>query len=301
MARGLTSGEAPAAGTWQPAYRPASGLGRIWRPLRRHRLAVAGLVVMGLLALAALFADVVAPYSPLQIAMPDRLKPPSLRHLLGTDDFGRDVLSRIIHGSRISLEVGAIAVGIAVAVGVVLGVGAGYLGGRTDSIIMRTMDIVLAFPAILLAIGIMAILGPSTANVMIAIGIVYIPIFARVVRGSTLQVKAQEYVEAARAMGSSDPRIVVRHILPGTLDTIIVQVSLSLAFAILAEAALAFLGLGTQPPTPSWGSMLSSGREWIERAPWLTIFPGLAIFITVLALNVIGDGLRDALDPRLRR
>jgi len=282
------------------AYRPLGGLTRLWRPLRRHHLAVAGLALVGLLVLSAIFADLVAPYSPVLIAMPERLQGPSWRHPFGTDDFGRDVLSRIVHGSRISLEVGAIAVGIAVAVGVVLGVAAGYVGGRTDSLIMRTMDVLLAFPAILLAIAIMAILGPGTVNVMIAIGIVYIPIFARVVRGSTLQVKANEFVEAARAMGASDGRIVRRHILPGTVDTIVVQVSLSLAFAILAEAALSFLGLGTQPPTPSWGSMLSSGREWIERAPWLTIFPGMAIFVTVLALNVIGDGLRDALDPRLR-
>jgi peptide/nickel transport system permease protein len=261
---------------------------------------MAGLVVLSLLGFSAVFADLVAPYSPIQIKMPDRLRAPSWQHPLGTDDFGRDVLSRIIHGSRISLEVGAIAVGIAVGVGVALGVTAGYTGSKVDSVIMRVMDIVLAFPAILLAIAIMAILGPSTANVMIAIGIVYIPIFARVVRGSTLHVKAQEYVEAARAMGASDLRIIRRHVLPGTIDTVIVQVSLSLAFAILAEAALSFLGLGTQPPTPSWGSMLSSGREWIERALWLTVFPGLAIFATVLALNVIGDGLRDALDPRLR-
>ena len=282
------------------AYRPGTGLGALWRALRRHRLAVAGFVVLGLLVFSAVFASVVAPYSPYLIKMPERLRGPSWTHPLGTDDFGRDVFSRIIHGSRISLEVGAIAVGIAVAIGVGLGVGAAYTGGRVDNVIMRAMDIVLAFPAILLAIGIMAILGPSTANVMIAIGIVYVPIFARVVRGSALQVKAQEYVEAARAMGASDQRIVRRHVLPGVLDTIIVQVSLSLAFAILAEAALSFLGLGTQPPTPSWGSMLSSGREWIERAPWLTIFPGVAIFVTVLALNVIGDGLRDALDPRLR-
>jgi peptide/nickel transport system permease protein len=281
-------------------YRPGTGLAALWRSLRRHRLAVAGFAVLGLLVFSAVFAGVVAPYSPYLIRMPERLRAPSWQHLLGTDDFGRDVLSRIIHGSRISLEVGAIAVGIAVAVGVALGVSAAYVGGRVDSIIMRVMDVILAFPAILLAIGIMAILGPSTANVMIAIGIVYVPIFARVVRGSALQVSAQEYVEAARAMGASDRRIIRRHILPGVLDTIIVQVSLSLAFAILAEAALSFLGLGTQPPTPSWGSMLSSGREWIERAPWLTIFPGLAIFVTVLALNVIGDGLRDALDPRLR-
>ncbi len=280
--------------------RPTTGLAAIWRPLQRHRLAMAGLVVTGLLCFSAIFAGVVAPYSPIQINMPERLRAPSWRHPLGTDDFGRDVLSRIIHGSRISLEVGAIAVGIAVTVGVVLGIFAGYLGGRVDSAIMRVMDIVLAFPATLLAIAIIAMLGPSTANVMIAIGIVYIPIFARVVRGSTLQVRAQEYVEAARAMGAADSRIVRRHILPGTMDAVIVQISLSLAFAILAEAALSYLGLGTQPPTPSWGSMLSSGREWIERAPWLTIFPGLAIFVTVLALNVIGDGLRDALDPRLR-
>jgi peptide/nickel transport system permease protein len=268
--------------------------------LRRHRLAAAGLGVMALLVGAAVFADVVAPYPPLQIAMPERLQPPSLRHPLGTDDFGRDVLSRIIHGSRISLQVGAIAVGIALTVGVVLGIAAGYVGGRTDSLIMRAMDVVLAFPAILLAIAIMAILGPGIVNVMIAIGIVYIPIFARVVRASTLQVKANEFVEAARALGASDARIVLRHVLPGTIDTAVVQASLSLAFAILAEAALSFLGLGTQPPTPSWGSMLAHGREWIERAPWLTLFPGAAIFVTVLALNVIGDGLRDALDPRLR-
>jgi peptide/nickel transport system permease protein len=296
---------APAAGERadRPAfavYRPATGLSVLWKSLRRHRLAVAGLAVLGLLALAAVFADAIAPYSPFLIKMPERLQGPSLRHPLGTDDFGRDVLSRIIHGSRISLEVGAIAVGIAVTVGIALGVSAAYIGGRWDSLIMRAMDIVLAFPAILLAIGIMAILGPSTANVMIAIGIVYVPIFARVVRGSALQVKEQEYVEAARAVGAADLRIVRRHLLPGVIDTVVVQVSLSLAFAILAEAALSFLGLGTQPPTPSWGSMLAHGREWIERAPHLTIFPGLAIFITVLALNVIGDGLRDALDPRLR-
>ncbi|MDR7555392.1 MAG: ABC transporter permease [Armatimonadota bacterium] len=300
MARELATRERDAAVQQWPAYRPAGTLTRVWKMLRRHRLAAAGLVVVGLLVGSAIFADLVAPYPPLQIAMPERLQPPSLRHPLGTDDFGRDVLSRIIHGSRISLQVGAIAVGIALSVGVVLGITAGYVGGRTDSLIMRAMDVVLAFPAILLAIAIMAILGPGTVNVMIAIGIVYIPIFARVVRASTLQVKAQEYVEAARALGASDGRVVLRHVLPGTIDTAVVQASLSLAFAILAEAALSFLGLGTQPPTPSWGAMLAQGREWIERAPWLTLFPGAAIFVTVLALNVIGDGLRDALDPRLR-
>ncbi|MGH2397098.1 MAG: ABC transporter permease [bacterium] len=284
----------------RPVYRPSRGVGVVWKALRRHRLAVAGLAVLGLLVASAILAEAVAPYPPLSINMRERLNAPSLRHPLGTDDLGRDVLSRIIHGSRISLQVGAIAVGIAVTVGVTLGVSAAYVAGRGDSVIMRIMDVLLSFPDILLAIAIMAILGPSTANVMIAIGIVYTPIFARVIRGSALQVKAQEYVEAARAMGAQDLRIVRRHILPGIIDTLIVQVSLSLAFAILAEAALSYLGLGTQPPTPSWGSMLSQGREWIDRAPWLTIFPGIAIFVTVLALNVIGDGLRDALDPRLR-
>jgi peptide/nickel transport system permease protein len=272
---------------------------RIWRRLRRHRLALAGLSFLALLLLAAIAADAISPYPPLQQAMPERLRPPSATHLLGTDDFGRDILSRILHGSRISLQVGFVAVGIAGSIGILFGLLGGYFGGWIDSVLMRCMDVLLAFPAILLAVVIMALLGPSTTNVMIAIGIAYIPVFARVVRGSVLTLKPNEYVDAARAAGASETRTVLQHILPGTTGPIIVQVSLALAYAILAEAALSFLGLGTQPPTPTWGSMLSFGRQFIREAPWFTLFPGFAIFLTVLSLNLVGDGLSDALDPRL--
>ncbi|RIK34696.1 MAG: peptide ABC transporter permease [Chloroflexi bacterium] len=261
-------------------------------------MALVGLVVLGLLLLCAAFPGWIAPYEPLAIEMADRLQPPSAAHWFGTDDFGRDILARIIYGARISLQVGIIAVGIAASVGIPLGLIAGYFGGLVDAVIMRCMDVIFAFPAILLAITIMALLGPSTTNVMIAIGIVYIPIFARLVRGSTLALKAQEYVEAARAAGAPAGRILLHHILPGTLGEITVQITLSLAYAILAEAALSFLGLGTQPPTPTWGSMLSFGREWVREAPWFSFFPGLAIFVTVFSLNLVGDGWRDALDPR---
>jgi peptide/nickel transport system permease protein len=271
---------------------------RAIRRFRRHKLALFGLAVLGLLLVCAAVPGWIAPYEPLAIDMPVRLEAPSLAHPFGTDDFGRDILSRIIHGARISLQVGIIAVGIAATVGIPLGLVAGYLGGFVDAIIMRCMDVIFAFPAILLAITIMALLGPSTTNVMIAIGIVYIPIFARLVRGSTLALKAQDYVEAARAAGAPARRILLRHILPGTLGEITVQVTLSLAYAILAEAALSFLGLGTQPPTPTWGSMLAFGREWVREAPWFSFFPGLAIFVTVFSLNLVGDGWRDALDPR---
>lgn len=275
-------------------------LTRTWRRLRQHRLALVGAAMLVLLLLAALGANLVAPYDPLKMEMADRLQGPSLRHPFGTDDFGRDVLSRIIHGARISLKVGGTAVGIATAAGVSLGLVSGYMGGPVDNWVMRVMDVLLAFPAILLAIAIMAILGPSTVNVMIAIGIVYIPVFARIVRGSVLAVKENDYVEAARAIGVRDLGIMLRHVLPNAMDAIIVQISLALAFSILAEASLSFLGLGTQPPEPSWGSMLSFGREYITEAPWLTVFPGLAIFVTVFSLNLVGDGLRDALDPRLK-
>src|SRR5689334_20667316 len=272
---------------------------RVWRRLRRHRLALAGLAFLALLILCAISADLISPYRPLDQAMNVRLKPPSAAHWLGTDDFGRDILSRIIYGSRISLQIGFVAVGIAGTIGVVLGMVSGYFGGWVDSVVMRCMDVLLAFPAVLLAVTIMALLGPSTTNVMIAIGIAYIPLFARVVRGTVLTVKPNEYVLAARAAGASELRMLTFHIAPGTIGPIIVQVSLALAFAILAEAALSFLGLGTQPPTPTWGSMLSFGREFIREAPWFTFFPGFAIFVTVLSLNLVGDGLSDALDPRL--
>jgi peptide/nickel transport system permease protein len=271
----------------------------IWRRLRRHKLALIGLVFLGLLIACALGADAISPYPPLEQTMAQRLKPPSAAHWLGTDDFGRDILSRILFGSRISLQVGFVAVGIAGTIGIVFGLLSGYFGGWIDSVLMRCMDVLLAFPAILLAVTIMALLGPSTTNVMIAIGIAYIPVFARVVRGAVLSVKPNDYVEAARAAGATQVRMLLQHVLPGTSGPIIVQVSLALAYAILAEAALSFLGLGTQPPTPTWGSMLSFGREFVRDAPWFTFFPGFAIFLTVLSLNLVGDGLSDALDPRL--
>jgi peptide/nickel transport system permease protein len=286
-----------AAGVQTPLHPPQKW--RVWKRLRRHRLAMLGLGFLIVLVLCAIGADVVSPYKPLEQAMQVRLRPPSAQHWLGTDDFGRDILTRIIFGARVSLQVGFVAVGIAGSIGILLGLASGYFGGWTDSVVMRCMDVLLAFPAILLAVVIMALLGPSTTNVMIAIGIAYIPVFARIVRGTVLTVKPNEYVQAARAAGASELRMLRSHIVPGTIGPIIVQVSLALAYAILAEAALSFLGLGTQPPTPTWGSMLSSGREFIREAPWFTLFPGFAIFVTVLSLNLLGDGLSDALDPRL--
>jgi peptide/nickel transport system permease protein len=271
---------------------------RVLRRFRKHKLALAGLAVLALLLVSATFPGLIAPYDPLAIEMGDRLLPPSSSHWFGTDDFGRDILARIVYGARISLQVGVIAVGIAGSTGITLGLLAGYYGGWIDSLVMRLMDVIFAFPAILLAISIMALLGSSTTNVMIAIGIVYIPIFARIVRGTTLALKTQDYVEAAHAAGATSARILWRHILPGAWGEITVQITLSLAYAILAEAALSFLGLGTQPPEPSWGSMLSFGREWVREAPWFSFFPGLAIFVTVFSLNLVGDGWRDALDPR---
>jgi peptide/nickel transport system permease protein len=272
---------------------------RALRRFRRHKLALFGLAVLYLLVVSALFPQPIAPYDPLAMEMRDRLMPPRAAYLFGTDDFGRDIFSRVIYGARISLQVGMIAVGIAATTSITLGLFAGYFGGLADSVVMRVMDVIFAFPAILLAITIMSLLGASTTNVMIAIGIVYIPIFARIVRGATLALRAQEYVEAARASGATSGRILWRHILPGTIDAITVQITLSLAYAILAEAALSFLGLGTQPPEPSWGSMLSFGRDYVREAPWFSFFPGLAIFVTVFSLNLVGDGWRDALDPRL--
>lgn len=271
---------------------------QFWRLFVRNRLALFGAMIIIALFVSALFAPIISPYDPVKSNIRERLTGPSVDHFFGTDDLGRDIFSRIVHGSRISLQVGLVSVSIATAVGMLLGVLAGYFGGWVDTIAMRLMDVMFAFPGVLLAIAIMAVLGPSTTNVMIAVGIVYIPIFARITRGSVLTVRNRDFVEAAYCVGLRPGRIIFRHILPNALDAVIVQVSLATAFAILAEAALSFLGLGTQPPAPSWGSMLSFGRQYMLEAPWWTIFPGLAIFLTVLALHLIGDGLRDALDPR---
>lgn len=269
--------------------------------LRRNHLATAGAIIIVLLCVLSITGSRLSPYDPLGIEIPNRLQPPTLQHPFGTDDFGRDVLSRVLDGASISLEVGVIAVGISMVVGTLLGAISGYYGGWLDEVIMRCMDVLFAFPAILLAIAILAALGPGIGNAMIAIGVVYTPIFARITRGSVLTVREEVYITAARSIGSRDRRILFRHILPNVLAPIIVETTVSLAFAILAEAALSFLGLGTQPPAPSWGRMLSESRSFIHNAPWVGIFPGLAIMFTVMGFNFLGDGLRDALDPRMKQ
>jgi peptide/nickel transport system permease protein len=266
----------------------------------QNRLAVAGLIILALLVLAALVGPLIAPFGINEINVSDRLQGPTTTHWFGTDELGRDVFSRVLVGARVSLMVGFIAVGIALVVGVPIGLISGFYGGATDSWLMRMMDILFALPAILLAIAILAVLGPGIVNAMIAIGIVYTPIFARITRGSVLTIKQSVFVRAARSLGATDTRILRTHILPNVMAPIIVQASLSLAFAILAEAALSFLGLGVQPPNPAWGRMLSEGRGFFEQAPWMAIFPGLAIVVTVMAFNFVGDGLRDALDPQQR-
>ena len=228
-------------------------------------------------------------------------QPPSAQHWMGTDEFGRDVLSRVIWGAQASLEAGLVAATIALVIGVSLGMLSAFYGGRADNVIMRGMDIILAFPYILLAIAIVAILGPGLRNAMIAIGIVYIPLYARVARGSVLSVRARDYVEAARALGASDTRVMLQHVLPNTIAPVIVTMTLCIGTAIIDTAGLSFLGLGTQPPTPDWGNMLSAGRSYVIDSPWIATFPGLAILVTVLAFNLFGDWLRDALDPTMRQ
>jgi peptide/nickel transport system permease protein len=286
-----------------PARRPERtrpGLDLLRKALR-HGLVVGGGSIVLLLALVAAFGASLAPYDPLAMDFGARFAPPSWAHPFGTDDFGRDLFSRVLHGAAVSFQVAFIAVGISGVVGVLLGVLAGYLGGWVDEAIMRAMDVVFAFPAVLLAITVMAVLGRGVENAMIAIAIVYMPIFARVTRGAVISVRDREFVTAARALGTGHARIMLAHVLPNAAGPILVQTSLSLAFAILAEAALSFFGLGTQPPDPSWGRMLSEGRAFIGQAPWMGIFPGLAIMAAVLGFNLLGDGLRDVLDPRWRR
>ena len=274
--------------------------GDTWRRLRRNRLAMVGLIIIALLIFCAIFADFIAPYDYAQQDLMIAYQGPSAQHWFGTDEFGRDILSRIIYGSRISLQIGFIAVGISLIFGGFLGAVAGYYGGKLDNLIMRIMDIIMSIPSILLAISIVAALGSSMTNLMIATGVSYIPSYARIVRASILGIKDQEFIEAAKAIGTSDKTIIIRHILPHCLAPIIVQATLGVAFAILTAAGLSFIGLGMAQPTPEWGSMLSSGRTYIRDYWHMTLFPGLAIALTIFALNVLGDGLRDALDPKLR-
>jgi peptide/nickel transport system permease protein len=282
----------------QPRSRPGLDLAR---KALRHGLVLTGGTIVLVLAVAAVVGPVLAPYDPVAMDFTARFAPPSWAHPFGTDDFGRDLFSRVLHGAAVSFQVAFIAVGLSGAVGVSLGLLAGYLGGWVDELVMRVMDVLFAFPAVLLAITVMAILGRGVENAMIAIAVVYAPIFARVTRGAVISVRDREFVTAARALGTRPLRVMVFHVLPNAAGPILVQTSLSLAFAILAEAALSFFGLGTQPPDPSWGRMLSEGRAYLGQAPWMGIFPGLAIMVAVLGFNLLGDGLRDVLDPRWRK
>jgi peptide/nickel transport system permease protein len=267
--------------------------------VRNPTAAVASLILLGIV-LMAVFDESLAPSGPNEIAVQDRLQPPSPAHPFGTDDLGRDILSRVVLGAAVSLRVGFTAVAFALVVGATIGLLAGFYGRWVDDVLMRFMDIIFAFPAVLLAIAVLAVRGPGSGNTALAIGIVYVPIFARVTRASVLGVREEVYVRASRSVGASDWRLLTRHVLPNAAPPIIVQTSISLAFAVLAEAALSFLGLGTQPPNPSWGLMLAEGRGFIDLAWWLAFFPGMAIFLTVLCFNLLGDGLRDVLDPRQR-
>jgi peptide/nickel transport system permease protein len=276
-----------------------SNTGRMLRGLRRTPVACIGAVTVGLVVLVALAAPMLAPHDPVaQIAKP--LLPPGSDYLAGTDEFGRDELSRLIAGARVSLYVGVLAVLIALGLGGTTGVIAGFYGGWVDDVTMRFMDILLSLPALVLAIAITSVLGPSLTNVMLAIGIVYAPTFARVARGPTLAVVQVPYIEAARAVGASNLAIVLRHVVPNISAPVLVQTTVSLSTAILTEAALSFLGLGTQPPTASWGLMLSAARQYMLIDPWVAVLPGCAIAVTVFGFNLLGDGLRDLLDPQMR-
>lgn len=270
--------------------------------LLRNRSGLVGLILIILYLIAALAGAVgLTPYPPNEQHPVDRMQPPSAQYWMGTDIFGRDVFSRVIRGATNSLKVGLLSVTVASALGIAIGAVAGYIGGEFDNIVMRIMDVFFAFPAILLALVIVAALGPGMQNTILAIAVVYTPIFARVARGPTLTVKAKEYVLAARSIGTGHGTILRKHILPNITAPLIVQISLALSWAILTEAALSFLGLGAQPPEPSWGNMLSESRTLLELAPWLAIFPGLAIMFAVMGFNLLGDGLRDVLDPRMKR
>ena len=299
------TGVAPVAWRATPGTTAESPLAEALRRLRRSTTALVGVMIVALLMLVAIFADALAPQNPIANDQSRTFATPSWEHPLGTDQLGRDMLSRVIHGTRISILVGVSSVMLALFVGVPLGMIAGFYGGRVDTLLMRAMELILAFPIYLLAIILMVMFTPTagligTMKVTGAIAIVRIPIYARLVRGSVLSIKEKEYVEACRALGVRAPRILLRHVLPNCLAPIIVTTTLGIATAIIVEATLSFLGLGTQPPTPSWGWDLKANVAFIQANFWLSLFPGLAIFVTVLGFNLFGDGLRDALDPRVR-
>jgi peptide/nickel transport system permease protein len=273
---------------------------RAWRRLRRRRGAMVGLVVVVAFIAMAVLAPWLAPFDPIETSWSAIRQPPSAAHWFGTDDIGRDVLSRVVWGTRASLMAGVVSVSISLALGVPIGLAAGFAGGFVDALISRITDAFLACPFLILAIALAAFLGPNLTNAMIAIGVSATPIFVRLTRGQVINVKVEDYIEAARALGNPPFRIAWRHVLPNILAPVLVQATLATAAAIIAEASLSFLGLGQQPPAPSWGSMLNVAKNYVDNAPWMAIWPGLAIFVLVLAFNVLGDGLRDALDPRQR-
>lgn len=271
-----------------------------WKGLKKNRLAIFGLFLIMLLLFVAIFADFIAPYGVDDQNLSRKFLKPSTQHLFGTDEFGRDIFSRIVYGSRYSLMIGAVAATLSAVIGMIVGSIAGFYGNKVDNVLMRLIDIMLAIPSTLLGISIVAALGNGLRNVIIAVAIGAVPAYARIVRASILSVKEQEYIEAARSIGASDYRIIMKHILPNCLAPIIVQITMSVAKAILEASALSFIGLGIQPPSAEWGAMLSAGRAYIRKAWWIVTFPGLAIAMVIFGLNLFGDGLRDALDPRLK-
>jgi peptide/nickel transport system permease protein len=271
-----------------------------WARFRRNKLAISGLILVGGLFLVSIFAHYLAPYDPGHIDLKQVLMPPSAQHWLGTDTLGRDVLSRIIYGSRVSLKVGFVAVGLATLIGLIVGATSGYYGGWVDLVLMRFVDLMLCFPSFFLILAVIALLEPSIWNIMVVIGATSWMGVARLVRAEILSLREREFVTAARALGASDVRLILRHLLPNSLAPVMVSATLGVAGAILTESALSFLGLGVQPPTPSWGNMLTAGKDNIEIAWWLSVFPGLAILITVMSYNLLGEGIREAIDPRLK-
>lgn len=281
--------------------RPGRGWGGFWKRYRKSKVAVAGLVILLIFVAVAVFAPIIAPYTYDEMDLSKSFQSSGAEHFFGTDSFGRDIFSRIIYGARISLTIGFISVGIAVFIGGLIGATAGYYGGWVDNVLMRLMDILMSIPQFLLAISIAAAMGPGIRNLMIAVGISSTPNYARIIRASILSAKEQEYVEAARVSGAGDLRIILRHILPNCLAPLIVQMTLGVASAILNAAGLSFIGLGAETPIPEWGSMLSEGRDYFRTYPMVALYPGLFISLTIFSLNVVGDGLRDALDPKQRR
>lgn len=294
-----TTGEQPGMRLGQVARN--QGMAALtWRELRRNAGALAGIIILVAIVFMAIMAPIVSPFDPVALSPIDSSQGPSAQHLMGTDVLGRDIFSRVIYGARISLWLGLVSVGIASVLGLMLGLIAGYFGGWVETVIMRGADMMLAFPSFLLALTILFALGQSIVNVMIAVGLASVPGYTRIVRGSVLTAREMEYVFAARTIGCSDSRLIRRHILPNVIAPVIVIASVGIAWAIITAASLSFLGMGVQPPTPEWGSMVNEGMRHLRRAWWMSTFPALAIVVTVLAINLVGDGLRDALDPKLR-